>query len=344
VALTPEQSADLLEAEPEKDQTAGIGRIVLYIDDLDRCPPEKVVQVLQAIHMLLFFPLFVVFVAVDARWLRRSLRKMYPELLADPEVARRDAQDDRQSASGRTPPTLTASPEPGRQRYRHASEAADAQDYLEKIFQVPFWVSAMDAEQSDKFVVGLTNPLLVVDQEAGDTNGQPSTAASAGQATPVSGSETPPSPPEAPETPAPKASAYIKVNLTGTEQQALATFGALLGGSPRRTKRYVNTYLLIKISQTPAEAADPKRLWPIAAMLAVVVGATETAGAFFDALPALAKPRSNFESFKGELSEALAGPDGRELSAILDAMKAHPEALKPDLLLACAPLVQRFSF
>jgi hypothetical protein len=28
------------------------GRIVLYIDDLDRCDPDKVVQVLQAVNML----------------------------------------------------------------------------------------------------------------------------------------------------------------------------------------------------------------------------------------------------------------------------------------------------
>lgn len=35
-------------------------RIVLYIDDLDRCPPDKVVDVLQACHLLLCFPLFVV--------------------------------------------------------------------------------------------------------------------------------------------------------------------------------------------------------------------------------------------------------------------------------------------
>jgi len=44
-----------------------IDRIVLYIDDLDRCPESKVVAVLQAIHLLLFFPLFVVVVGVDSR-------------------------------------------------------------------------------------------------------------------------------------------------------------------------------------------------------------------------------------------------------------------------------------
>ena len=39
-----------------------IDRIVLYIDDLDRCQPQQVVEVLQAIHLLLALNLFVVVV------------------------------------------------------------------------------------------------------------------------------------------------------------------------------------------------------------------------------------------------------------------------------------------
>ncbi len=51
-----------------------IDRIVLYIDDLDRCREKEVVEVLQAVHLLLAFRLFVVVVAVDPRWLVHSLR------------------------------------------------------------------------------------------------------------------------------------------------------------------------------------------------------------------------------------------------------------------------------
>src|SRR5262249_143903 len=46
-----------------------VDRIVLYIDDLDRCPPDRVVEVLQALHLILSVPLFVVVVAVDSTWL-----------------------------------------------------------------------------------------------------------------------------------------------------------------------------------------------------------------------------------------------------------------------------------
>jgi KAP family P-loop domain/Clp amino terminal domain, pathogenicity island component len=62
-----------------------VERIILFIDDLDRCPPNKVVEVLQAVHLLLAFPLFVVVVGVDSRWLERSLRAHYRNLLEEPD-------------------------------------------------------------------------------------------------------------------------------------------------------------------------------------------------------------------------------------------------------------------
>ena len=39
-------------------------RIVLYVDDLDRCPSDRVVELLEAVHLLLAFALFVVVVGV----------------------------------------------------------------------------------------------------------------------------------------------------------------------------------------------------------------------------------------------------------------------------------------
>lgn len=57
-------------------------RIVIYIDDLDRCRPDHVVQMLEATHLLLALDLFVVVVAVDSRWLTRALQIHYKELLS----------------------------------------------------------------------------------------------------------------------------------------------------------------------------------------------------------------------------------------------------------------------
>ena len=64
--------------------TDDIERIVLYIDDLDRCSHDQVVKVLQAVHLLLAFRLFVVVVGVDSRWLEASLKAHYATLLEEP--------------------------------------------------------------------------------------------------------------------------------------------------------------------------------------------------------------------------------------------------------------------
>jgi hypothetical protein len=61
-----------------------IDRIVVYIDDLDRCPPARVVEMLEAIHLLLAVNLFVVVVAIDPRWLLRSVAAYYRDVLDSP--------------------------------------------------------------------------------------------------------------------------------------------------------------------------------------------------------------------------------------------------------------------
>ncbi|MEE9503088.1 MAG: P-loop NTPase fold protein, partial [Candidatus Aminicenantaceae bacterium] len=78
-----EKEAIKEEGKPSDEELNFFQRIVLYIDDLDRCPPEKVVEVLQACHLLLCFPLFIVVVAVDARWISRSLLAQYEKLLEE---------------------------------------------------------------------------------------------------------------------------------------------------------------------------------------------------------------------------------------------------------------------
>jgi hypothetical protein len=89
-------------------------RIVLYIDDLDRCPPRRVVEVLEAVHLMLALELFVVVVAVDARWLIQSLKYHYRELF---------------STSGSNADDSSAPDGPGQ---------ATPIDYLDKIFQIPY--------------------------------------------------------------------------------------------------------------------------------------------------------------------------------------------------------------
>ncbi len=79
---TAQQQAAL--AEEVRKHIPGVERIVLFIDDLDRCPDDKVVDVLQAVHLLLAFELFIVVVGVDSRWLVRSLNAHFEKLLEEP--------------------------------------------------------------------------------------------------------------------------------------------------------------------------------------------------------------------------------------------------------------------
>ncbi len=103
-------AADLGEARRQWERGGRTGpppleRIVLYIDDLDRCPPRRVVEVLEAVHLMLALDLFVVVVAVDARWLVRSLEYHHHELF---------------KGGG------------------DGGDVATPIDYLDKIFQIPF--------------------------------------------------------------------------------------------------------------------------------------------------------------------------------------------------------------
>lgn len=52
-------------------------RIILYIDDLDRCPEDRVIEVLEAVNLLMAFPLFVVVVGVDPGWVKNALTVKY---------------------------------------------------------------------------------------------------------------------------------------------------------------------------------------------------------------------------------------------------------------------------
>ena len=103
-----------------------INRIILYIDDLDRCPPHRVVEVLQAVHLLLAFDLFVVVVGVDARWLLHALRKEYSAFGA---LKYESAEDTEEAAN--------------EQILRSPFETTPI-NYLEKIFQIPLVLSPLD--------------------------------------------------------------------------------------------------------------------------------------------------------------------------------------------------------
>ena len=58
-------------------------RILVMIDDLDRCEPEKAVEVLQAVNQLLDFDAFVVCLGIDARVITAAVEAHYDQLLGE---------------------------------------------------------------------------------------------------------------------------------------------------------------------------------------------------------------------------------------------------------------------
>lgn len=197
-------------------------RIVLYIDDLDRCPADQVVVVLQAIHLLLAYPLFVVFVAVDVRWLQQALEKEYEQFSDEGPVG---------------------------------GDHASASDYLEKIFQVPYWVRAMSADNTRDLLSDLMN--VAAKPDAADARADQDATVD------VTPADTPPegdADTQTDTTTETKAEAAridrpspVQLQFSQEEETFAKALSMGLDGSPRRTLRFINSYRLIKASLTPAE-------------------------------------------------------------------------------------------
>ena len=93
----------------------GKPRVILYIDDLDRCPPTRVIEVLEAIQLLLSTKLFIVVLGLDTRYVTRALEKEYKEIL------------------------------------QHEGDPSGL-DYIEKIIQIPYRVRPIESENLQKYL------------------------------------------------------------------------------------------------------------------------------------------------------------------------------------------------
>jgi hypothetical protein len=231
-----------------------VQRIVLYIDDLDRCPADKVVQVLQAIHLLLSFPLFVVVVAVDPRWVLRSLEEHYARQMGGDGEAR--------------------------------IPAATPHAYLEKIFQISVRVRQMGTTSYGRLIDGLAgNQLPRPDAEPGNgerkvgdgmerdvgrrdagnrvpgrdgmerdaSEQEEASAASSsnGDSASSNGDSASSAARAALEVPGPELTGEA-LTLEPYEVEYLKLLGELVP-SPRAAKRLINVYRLIRVQLTPAE-------------------------------------------------------------------------------------------
>jgi len=264
-------------------------RIVLYIDDLDRCPPDRVVEVLQAVHLLLAFKLFVVVVGVDPRWLLRSLERQYRTVLSSGERNGDRPQGD------------------------EAFLESTPQNYLEKIFQIPFALRAMDVDGFGRLVDGMFGPdtsladavKAKTTPPSSDSETAPSLAST--EPSTEAPTEAPPPPPQgvaaqqaaAPGSAPTQASASaetvppspidpnpVALRASKEEVDFMRSVGRLVK-TPREAKRLVNLYRLVRASRPPdkldAFIADAD-YEAVITLLAVLVGFRRQARGLFEAL------------------------------------------------------------
>jgi hypothetical protein len=267
-----------------------IERIILYIDDLDRCKEKEVVAVLQAVHLLLAFPLFVVVVAVDPRWLLHSLRVESGVFAAKQEGLTDDDEDG-------------------------LGWEATPLNYLEKIFQIPFALRPMGQTGFGAIVnhlVGYEGEAVGADhtdgrgeaeafrpaageqpvgdsgngsgpgpakrspaeptglaQQAGEGDSQPDAAAASARAEAASHA-----PDELDVEARPVEMNPRALDISNDERLYMAQMYPLIG-TPRGAKRFVNVYRLLKASHPVAEQgrfADPQVHRPVLLLLASLTG------------------------------------------------------------------------
>jgi len=228
-----------------------IDRIVLFVDDLDRCRPEVVVRVLEAIHILLTFDLFEVVVGVDVRWLRRALDRYHAGQFGE-------------------------------------GGPLDPLEYLEKIFQVPFWIPTMTEggrrsiveSALPKAMESLRSNLLNEANTKEDQNINESERINISvKKTNVERenlqSITLPLPPLEP------------FAMVTEERDCVLHIGNLAGDTPRRLKRFARSYLILRASLSPEQQAayvEDKGWSVVAWMMAIGCALPQHWGSFTDAI------------------------------------------------------------
>ena len=203
------------QVEAFEELRGSIDRVVLFIDDLDRCEPEKVVDVLQAVHLLLAYPLFGVVVGVDQRCLRQSLRMRFKGLLT-PDEPIDGRSGDLSAERGEVPATPL--------------------DYLEKIFHIPFHLPPMDEQGFGVLVERLTETVTPLEPQASDRESEMASTPTAAR---VEKREGGGKPVEAP------ISSIGSVPLYRWERDALKEYHPLIH-TPRGATRLLNTYRLVR--------------------------------------------------------------------------------------------------
>lgn len=296
-----------------------VDRIVLYIDDLDRCPGEKVVAVLEAIHLLLTFELFVVVVGVDIRWAARSLAEKYPQHLA-PGI-----YEGGQSAS-------------------NLHGGVSALDYLEKIFQIPFWLPPMEEDASRSMIAEMVPRV----GEAPSAFLQETTARQVVLRKTAAGEEGEQSAARPPDDEQRRNAQSLVIEPE--ERLFLLQLAGAVGKSPRRLKRFVNTYRILKASLDNLQResfvlkkGSDGEYRAAMALLAMITGAPRGSLEMLDFLSNCADDAS-LSDLENQIKKTIDPAEAKYVQAALRVYQGAVPNANVSVLRNWAPQVSRFSF
>ncbi len=104
-----------------------VERMVVIVDDLDRCTPDTVIETLEAIKLFLFVPHTAFIIGADERLIRYAVRRRFPEL-------------------------------PG-------ERAEVGRDYLEKLIQFPVRIPAMGRGETETYIKLLLAERCILDDD-----------------------------------------------------------------------------------------------------------------------------------------------------------------------------------
>jgi len=133
--------SDLIEADPERPDVMGVRKfreefekilaktgisvLVVLIDDLDRCLPERLIETLEAIKLFVSVPRTAFVIGADPRIVRHAISTRYAKRLLE---------------------------HPGSAGEVRREEEGLVQDYLEKLIQVPYQLPRLSPSEIETYV------------------------------------------------------------------------------------------------------------------------------------------------------------------------------------------------
>lgn len=302
-------------------------RIILYIDDLDRCPEDRVVEVLEAVNLLMAFPLFVVVVGVDPRWVKTALTKKYKNQFNE---------------------------------IKENEDSLSPSNYLEKIFQVPFHLKDATDNSIKHMIKTLAQvkPTIIrmADIEFENENGPLLDHPEVEHNIPLDDGAPPiedilnNSSKE--RTTLANKESIEALEITEKECELLQDMSEIIGNNPRAIKRFVNTYRIIKTHEDFGFANENHKedeLVVIMFLLAITIGKFKilTDSIEKNILFATENVRPEFDYFSGAESFEITSKEyslKRELNRIISKKHAKIKIQKIELYKRHYQFIKRFTF